>query len=468
MNFGLSKIKIASLLVVLMALWSCKKQVIAVSAPAESYTKKKYEPGVSEINVPVSIPIKNINAKLNKELQGLIYEDNSLDNNDGDNLMLKVWKANDFKINVNRDKFDYELPLKIWAKYGTEILGMEAFGEGDFQLKVKFRTSLVMDSTWRIITHTEPAGYEWITPPNIKVAGVEVPVKWIADLVLKSQRQSISKMIDDMAKQYVDVKGYAQDIWKNIQNPIEISADPKVWLRITPKKFSMTPFYGDLGTIKSSLGLIAVTETSLGEKPKVASMGSLPNLVVGNTEKDDFFITLSTEIPYAAATELAQKSQVGQVYEFKEGKYKIKIEDIQVYGSGEEMAVKTLLSGKLNGWVYLTGKPEYDEASKSISLKNLKYDINTKNALAKTANWMFHGILEKKLQESMVFSIKDQLETSKKEIDNTLKNKKIPPGIVLNGKLGSLDAKDIVLTETGIKTYLEIKGNLKIVVDSFY
>lgn len=458
------------LLLITMSIWglfSCKKQVIAVTAPTETYTKKKYQPGISEINVPVTIPVENITDKLNKQITGLIYEDNDPNNNDGDNLELKIWKHSDFKVNVVRDQFHYELPLKIWAKYITEVLGMEASGEGNFNLKLKFKTTLVMDSTWKVLTHTESDGYEWLSSPNIKIAGMDIPVKWIADLIINNQKSKLCTLIDEQAAKSLDVKGYAKNIWQSIQNPIEVSNDPKTWLKITPEKFSMSPFYGDLGTIKSSLGLVAVTETVLGEKPNVIVTHSLPNLIVNNTEKDDFFITLSTEIPYSEATALTRKLQVGQVYEFKEGKYKIKIEDIEVYSSGEHLAVKTLVSGKLNGWIYLTGTPVYDEITKCISLKDVRYDFNTKNALMKTADWMFHGIFEKKLQESMVFSIKDELESNKLEIEKALKGKKIPPGIILNGKLGSLDAKDILLTPTGIKTYIEMRGNLNIVVDKF-
>lgn len=453
--------------IALFAACSCQKKVIHIAAPTETYIKRKYQPGISEIHVPVTIPIKNISDKLNKELAGLLYEDKSLEDNDGDNLMLKVWKQSDFKVNVNRDRFDYELPLKIWVKYGKEIFGVEAFGEGNFELKAKFKTHIVMDSTWKVITHTESAGYEWVSDPNINIAGVEIPVKWVADMVLKRQKKDLSKMIDDMASQYIDVKQYAESIWKNIQEPIEVTTEPKVWLKITPYKFSMTPFYGDLGTIKSSLGLVAVTETILGEKPVAVNNRPLPNLLISNTAKDDFFITLSTEIPYTTAAEMAKKAQAGQVYEFKEGKYKVKIEDIDVYGSGENMTVKTLLSGNLNGWVYLTGTPQYDELKQTISLVNVTYDFNTKNALMKTADWMFHGAFEKKLQQSLVFPIKEQLEASKKEIEKSLDNNKIPPGILLKGKLGALDAKDLMLTPTGIKTYIEIKGNLSMIVDSF-
>ena len=452
----------------LLLLFSCKKQIIVTSAPPEAYSQRKYKPGVSDIFVPVTVPTENIAGKINKEVSGLLYEDNSFEDNDNDNLQLKVWKQADFKLNILKDQLSYQVPLKIWSKYRTEILGMTAEGEGNFALNLKFKTRVSIDSTWKVITHTEPDGYEWITSPNIKVAGMEIPIKWVADIIIKKQKNSMCGMIDQQIGGLVDIRGYAQNIWNSLQDPVSVWDDPKTWLLINPKKFAMTPFYGEAGFLKTSLGLVAITETAIGAKPNVLVNKSLPNLKLSNDiAKDNFFITLGTDIPYSEATQMAKKMQVGQVYEFKNGKYKIKIEDMEVYGSGELLTVKTLVSGKINGYIYLTGKPTYNEEKQSISMENVQFDVNTKNALLKTANWMFHGVFERKIQESMVFPIKDQLDFSRDRLRQALKNNKIPPYILLNGNLHSLDAKDILLTPSGIKTYVELKGNLNVKVDKF-
>ncbi len=449
-----------------IGLYGCKKN-LAPTAPNNEFTKKTYKPSPSELNVPVVIPIKAVNDKINKELKGLIYEDSSLTNNGNDNLLLKVWKQGDIKVDVKYDYFDYSVPLKIWAKYGVSILGYTQFGETDLGIKLRFKTKLRMDSTWKIVSHTEPHGYEWISSPILKIGMMEIPIKFIGDLILESQKKDLAKMIDQQASESINIKGFAKDIFKTLQNPIEISTDPKVWLKISPKSFSMTPFYGQTGNIKSALGLVAATETVFGLKPAVKVDTILPNLHLTNVAKNNFFIAITADVPYEYATEMARKMQKGLIYEFKEGKYKVKIEDMMIYASGDKVAVKTDISGSIKGTIYLTGVPIYDELNQSIFIKNVDFDIDTRNKLLKTANWMMNGAIEKKLEKSLVFPLKDQLDESKKLIQKTLQNNRIQPGVLLMGKLTTLEPKDVLITKDGIRAFVEAKGNLEIKVDGF-
>lgn len=447
-------------------LYGCKKN-LAPTAPSNEFTKKVYVPSPSELNVPVVIPIKAVNEKLNKELKGLIYEDSSLTDNNNDNLLLKVWKQGDIKVDVKYDYFDYTVPLKIWAKYGVSILGFTQFGETDLGIKLRFKTKIRMDSTWKIVSHTEPQGYEWITSPILRIGVMEIPIKFIGDLILESQKKELAKMIDQQASQTINIKTYAKDIFKTLQSPIEVSSDPKIWLKIAPKSFSMTPFYGQTGNIKSALGLVASTETIFGLKPSIKIDTVLPNLRLTNVAKNNFFIAISADVPYEYATEMARKMQNGLIYEFKEGKYKIKIEDMLVYGNGDKVAVKTDISGSIKGTIYLTGIPVYDELNQSIFIKNVDFDIDTRNKLLKTANWMMNGAIEKKLEKSLVFPLKDQLNDSKKLIQKTLQNNRIQPGVLLQGKLNTLEPKDVLVTKDGIRAFVEAKGNLEIKIDGF-
>ena len=75
----------------------------------------------STIIIPVSIDIKDLERKVNNELNGLVYEDNSLDDNNHDNMMIKAWKRDYFDINLNGNEISYRLPLKLWVKAGFKL-----------------------------------------------------------------------------------------------------------------------------------------------------------------------------------------------------------------------------------------------------------------------------------------------------------------------------------------------------------
>ncbi|MBK7214071.1 MAG: DUF4403 family protein [Bacteroidales bacterium] len=108
----------------IIALSSCKTAFIP-EQPVESYQSYIYKPKPSLINVPVEMKVSELETFLNRQLTGLIYEDNSLEDNGGDNLMVKAWKKDLIKLNFDKGQFIYTVPLKLWIKAGWKI---EKFG----------------------------------------------------------------------------------------------------------------------------------------------------------------------------------------------------------------------------------------------------------------------------------------------------------------------------------------------------
>src|SRR6478736_3591546 len=80
---------------ILFFLFSCK--TIKTTAPTESYEKVVIPTEVSELVLPVELKVKDLEAKVNKEINGLIFEDKEYDQ---DNLLVKVWKFENIKIEV--------------------------------------------------------------------------------------------------------------------------------------------------------------------------------------------------------------------------------------------------------------------------------------------------------------------------------------------------------------------------------
>ncbi|MDP4207020.1 MAG: DUF4403 family protein, partial [Bacteroidota bacterium] len=58
----------------------------------------------SSISIPMEIDIQEIESMINNRLKGEIYTDNSFENNNTDNLMLRVWKMDNFSITVENNE----------------------------------------------------------------------------------------------------------------------------------------------------------------------------------------------------------------------------------------------------------------------------------------------------------------------------------------------------------------------------
>lgn len=473
MTIGKYRIKAlcASHIWILIVLYACSgPKAFVAKAPEEKSEKLSIHPEISEVSIPVELSIPGMEASINKQLNGLLYEGDKLPVNDNVTMDLKVWKMNTIKLDVVGDEVLYTVPLKVWTNtfFKTSLLGIEVEDnkEADCEVELQLKSKVAIDSLWKVQTKTSLVNYKWLKKPVIKVASFELPMSWVADQALKSQKEALVALLDQQVKDNLDIKPYLLEVWNMLQEPIMVTDSPMVWLTIKPIRPFMTPFVGKTGKLSSSIGISAYVESKFGAKPTVTK-APLPNLKFVLMGPNQFSISLVGDIPYSKLVEIGKNTLVGQTFEFQEGKYKVQLVDLDVYPVENKLAIKTTLAGSLNGVVYLKGIPVFDSTSKELRLIDTQFDIDTKNKLQSTASWLMHGMLEKKMEKALHYSLADRLKYAEDVIRQSLTNNRIAPNMMLNGVLNQLSPKNIVLTSTSIKAVVNAKGKLEVKVDGF-
>jgi hypothetical protein len=435
------------------------------TAPSASYTPFVLKPQLSSISVPLEIPVQKLENTVNTYLTGTLYEDTNLEDDD---MVMKVSKSSNIKLDVVGEDFKYAVPLKIWLKMGFKVeqfgLKVSNYQETNCALTVRLKSKIKIGPDWSISTVTTLEGYDWVTKPSIDLGLFDVPLTYVADKIIESQKAKLTNLLDQQTSKYMQVKQYIEPAWTKMQDPISLSTDPESYLTIQTTEIQMTPLMGRAGLIQSSVGIKAFLHYHLGAKPPV-NYSPLPSLKFTNNETGSFSFSLVTDIDYAFAEQLSKKYFEGQVYEFNNGKKKIKVEEVTLYGNQSKLVIGMKLSGSLNGTVYVTSLPYYDSADKSIKVKELEFDLDTKNKLVKSANWLAHGIFLKKMQENLIFSIKDNLLDAEKMVQENITNKKINDYITIDGRLTRLSPENIFLTEQGISAVVTAKGLLNVELD---
>ena len=114
---------------VFLLLHACQPPRFEPDRPEEQYasTAVTIPKLVSTVNVPVEIPLAELERQVNARVNGLIFEDNSLEDNGNDGLLLKVWKRDSIRVQPSGDAFLFIVPLKVWAKKGLTVLGVTNF-----------------------------------------------------------------------------------------------------------------------------------------------------------------------------------------------------------------------------------------------------------------------------------------------------------------------------------------------------
>ncbi len=430
----------------------------------------KNEKYLSTVNIPVSIPVKEIENQINSKLNGLIYEDNSYEDDDNDNLKAKVWKLGDIKIEASGSTLFLDVPLKIWVSAGYKVspLGVTLSGYKDteFSMKMRFASQFGLSPDWVLVSKTMVESYDWIKEPQIRVAGVNIPIKSMVSRMLRTNMPQITEAIDEQVAKAIEIKKQVAPAWSQAQQPVLISPEFDTWLILSPVSVEMTPFKTKNKAITTTLSFKGYTQTiTSAEKPLRSIEYLLPQLKTVADITDEFRIGILSFISYKEAGRMAEANFKGKKFSFSGGKYNIEVNSVEIYGQGEKLVIKAGLQGSVNGTVYLKGVPHYDLPAGKLSLRDLDFDLSSRNMLIRAAGWLLQGKFARTIEQQLVFPAGEQIETARKAVQQSLHHKVLAKGIELNGNIEKITPDKIYLTPEHIYAVVFAEGKLDIKVD---
>lgn len=448
------------LLLILFLFTFCKNaQYTNAPQPLEQYNATADPaPVPSTLSIPVSIPVDEILRSLNKKLSGsALFEDYSYDDNGHDGLMMNAWKTEDITLFFAGNTVKYRVPLKLWMKKEL-VFGTAA--EADGELTLNFKTTFNINPDWSLNTQTEVEWHEWISRPKLKTGIGNINVETIANLVLNRSKKTLSKTLDQYVGQQINIRPYVQEAWEAIQQPMLLDESYRMWSKTTPLTIGLTPLTAYNNALQTKIAIECLNDVSFGEKPAFRENSLLPNLTLLTEAPDDFQMRFATDVPFAEAERLAKNIMIGQVFET--GKKKVKVEDLALWGNNDRVVVNTTLSGSFNGHIYFIGRPEFNPLKNQIEVKDLDFQVDTRNFLLRSASWIFQGPIKKKMAASMTFPVGQNIAEIKNSVQQTLSNYQIQPGVTLYGTLDSVFVQDTKVTPIGIRVNLFSTGRVNV------
>ncbi|MCY7352515.1 MAG: DUF4403 family protein [Cytophagaceae bacterium] len=454
-----------------LGLCACQPtQTTQPQAPKESYRFNtrdvQSERYISTINIPVDITTAEVTRQINARLQGLLYEDDSLETDD---FACKVWKRAPIRVEAVTDSLHFYVPLKIWAKfgYGFRPLGMNLsqYKDTDFEVDVHFSTRFSIAPDWTARTETEWKGFDWVSKPTIKFGPVSFPITAIVGKILNNKQQTITKGIDESVRKNVEIRSHVIQAWNSALQPYQLSEKYRSWLKLIPLELMMTPLVTTGTHIRATIGIKAYTETVFGERPSVRPVNDVPDLKLVPRVPDDFRIGLIAHLTHAEARRLLADTIVGKTFTFQEGRYRVEVLDVDLYGSNEQLIIKATVRGSLDGVVYFRGTPYYDAQQKTLELRNFDYDLQTRSLLLRTANWFLQGRFARQLQDAFRFPIGEQLNAAQRQVQAAVNKRVVYKGMTLNGTLREVRPEGVYLTPEDIVAVVFAQGRLTLSVE---
>ena len=446
------------LFLALIAFSACKTAKQPVR-PMEQYQKDEISHRNSILSIPLKIDVKELESSINKNLPDPLYKDDRI--TDGDNMRVTAIKKEDIRIGVDSQMITYRVPLSLDIDYDLGLTTVNATAD----IALNFKTGFNIKENWELQTATTLSNYEWLKPPKVKLGGISLPVGFIGNIIVDRSREVFSQSIDEQVKTNFDFKKNIEETWKMLFDPMEVSPEYKAWLSVNPLDIGMTKIDLREDTIQSVIIIESQPRISIGEKPAASSWRPLPLFKYRNLNTDEFSMVLSTEISYEEAEKIAKDQLLGETYSY--GKRSVTVEDLELYGQGERLVVNTKLSGSYNGSIFLTGKPVFNAKKNNVQIKDLKYTLDTKNFLVKSAGWLLKSTIKNQIQDNLDFLLNYNMEEIEKQIQQQLSDYKISEGIALKGRLDGISIENAYLLPQGMRIYLALNGELGVTVNGF-
>ncbi|MRX39725.1 DUF4403 family protein [Flavobacterium sp. LC2016-23] len=458
-----------SLFTALTALTSCStsQKLETLKPEPDDASPLVYDNNPSFINLPITVKLHDIENQTNSILNGLIYEDNTIEDDD---IEMKIWKLAPIKIQndpANPDKkIKTVLPLKATVKYriGTKKLGVELYDVREFNLNgVITLSSEVALTNWKLNTKTEFKSLDWNESPTMMVFGKSLPITYLVNPAISIFKSKIEKSIDDAIEKSMDFKPNVLSALEKICTPFQMSDTYESWLRIVPIEVYSTNAKLKNDQFVLDMGMKCNMETIVGKQPEskfsaskivLKPVAKIPNQISAN------IAAIST---YMDASKIMTKNFAGQ--EFGSGSKKITVKNVSIWHKNDKMVIALDVLGSINGTIYLNGFPQYNPQTKEIYFDKLDYVLDTKSKLMRTASWLAQGLILRKMEASCRYSIQPNLEEGKKSMAAYLKNYSPMPGVFVNGKMEDIQFDKIQLTNQAIIAFIKINGTVNVSVD---
>ena len=207
------------------------------------------------------------------------------------------------------------------------------------------------------------------------------------------------------------------------------------------------------------LNLNLAFEASVSTTKREVTELPLPALAE-HKKGNGFEIFLDIEADYDSLTNILTKEIAGRTLEIK--KNVIRLDAVGIASSsGKQLNLWVQFNGKKKGVLYFVGTPVFDEENQVISFPDLEFDIKTKNALLKSAEWLFSRKITDLVRKEATFDLKPELDKMKSTIGAGL-NGPISTGVNLQGSIEHLRINSIYPDANQLIIRTSAKGNASI------
>lgn len=320
------------------------------------------------------------------------------------------------------------------------------------KIQVGFETEIGVSNSYKLTAETKLRKIKALTPCEVTVFSYDATETLEEEIskALKVLEKDIDKEIGK-----VDLRPEIAATWKSLQAPSDLEGYGYLYLR--PSKISMSDirYKGDTAYFNA---LLEARPSIYLEKQEFKET-QLPKLTP-YADRDGFDITTDIFANYDTLSALISRNVNGTQVDLNGRNFVFG--NVEIHGAfGNSLHLKVEFSGDKKGTLYLTGTPHFDAEKQHLSFPDLTFDLKTKDALLKTAKWLFNGKITDALRDAATMDLRPHLRTLRNSLTESL-NTELDPGVFMKGKVYKLDIRFIHPQAERIHMRVHSTGKLEI------
>jgi len=284
----------------------------------------------------------------------------------------------------------------------------------------------------------------------------------VTTAVMKGLKEQLDEAKTDMERNFgtYDLRPKFQEIWNHLNKVYDLYG--LGWLQINPTKIRVNNLFARNDSLNIYAGLAAKPLISF-EKPQ-EHLTVAPNLS-DFSYRPGFNIFLDALLNYDSLSRIVTAELRDKRFDVSQGKYII-VKDCELYGvDNENLVIKITFSGSQDGLFYLTGKPSYEPQTRIIELKDVDFDIKTKNMLMKTAQWLFNKRMLNEIRKYTRFDLSTYISNAVSAINQQM-NREWTKGIQSSGKIENIRIVNMYPLRDHLVVRSNCSGNLSVKIDA--
>lgn len=438
----------------LLILLSCvsKKEVVYVPVKAPEAVKNFY----TDIVINYKLDKSGITDTFNNTITDVFKSNFDIPEYD---VKMVLSKPKPATVEIEGKNILIVVPVAVNVEKKTFLTDLKAKGT----LEMSFVTDLDLDSSWNMKTKTNLSFHRWIEKPKLSVAGLNLPIETISDVILKKSKIKIEESIDQSVKESFSVRQKMKETLSMFDQPMLI--DSGAWINIKPELMQLNKVRNGRVSASGKIGIKGYSTFSTF-KPNATKVSlNLPKLYWSEDIPDTSVFRLISNIRMADINPILKSSLDGKT--FTTGDKSITLSNIVTNCDYEFLRVVTDISGSANGTLIIKGKPKYDAVSNSFYMDNIDIQFKTKNVIHKAAAWIAEGKIRSELESKLKFNINDSLKDAQRNIDAQLKEFNTAYDMEMKIGIGGADVESFQLKPGEIEALMKTKFYLEVRIKDF-